>query len=192
MEELLQTYGYLAAYIGTLIEGEVALLSTVISAKLGYMNFYLALFAAFLGAYTRDILTFWLGRKSGKASIEKKPAFKKKIAKVTNMMEKHPIRTLSFYRLLYGLVTLIVLMAGISDISFKKFAFLAAFSNLFWVCLLGGLGYVSAEAMMRNLEVMSDYKGYILGGLAVVGIAYWLWKRMSPNTPEMEEVISDK
>lgn len=192
MEEFLQTYGYVAAYIGTLIEGEVALLSTVISAKLGYMNLYMALFAAFLGAYSRDLLTFMLGRKSGKSIIEKRPSFQKKLEKVTSMMDKYPIRVLSFYRLLYGFVTVIVLMAGVSNISFKKFALLSAFSNAFWVSLLGGLGYLSAEAMISHLEVLSKYKGYILGGIVFIGLIYWLWGKQSSSTEEKKELVSDK
>jgi len=83
MEELLQTCGYLASYLGTLIEGEILLLTTALSAKMGYMNFYGAMIFAFLGAYTRDWLTFLLARKSGNSIIEKKPALKAKLTKVS-------------------------------------------------------------------------------------------------------------
>jgi len=39
MNELFETYGYVASFIGALLEGEILLLTTVISAKLGYFNY---------------------------------------------------------------------------------------------------------------------------------------------------------
>ena len=177
LEELLQTCGYLAAYLGTLIEGELLLLTTALTAKMGYMNFYGAMGMAFLGAYTRDWLTFLLARKSGQAIIDKKPSLKKKLAKVSGLMEKHPTLILIAYRQLYGFVTIIVLMAGISGVSMKKFGILSAISNALWVTIIGGLGYFCAEVMIRNLELVGSYKEYIIGFLGIAGLLYWFFKK---------------
>jgi len=175
MEELLQTCGYLASYLGTLIEGEILLLTTALSAKMGYMNFYGAMIFAFLGSYTRDWLTFLLARKSGKSIIEKKPALKAKLAKVSNIMDKNPTLILGTYRLMYGFVTIIVLMAGISGVSLKKFGILSAISNALWVTIIGGLGYFCAEAMIHQIDVLSENKGIVLGVLATIGLLYWFF-----------------
>ncbi len=177
MEELLQTCGYLAAYLGTLIEGELLLLTTALTAKMGYMNFYGAMGMAFLGAYTRDWLTFLLARKSGQAIIDKKPSLKKKLAKVSGLMEKNPTLILSTYRLLYGFVTIIVLMAGISGVSMKKFGILSAISNALWILIIGGLGYFCAEVMIENLALVGEYKEYIIGILGISGLLYWFFKK---------------
>ena len=175
MQELLEACGYLAAYLGTLIEGEILLLTTVISAKVGYMNFYGAMGFAFLGAYTRDWLTFLIGRKSGQAIIDKKPALKKKLAKVSGIMKRNPTLILGAYRLMYGFVTIIVLMAGISGVSMKKFGVLSAISNLIWVTVIGGLGYFCAEVMIEQIDVLSQNKGYVIGALAILGLGYWFF-----------------
>ena len=175
MEELLQTCSYLASYLGTLIEGEILLLTTALSAKMGYMNFYIAMIFAFLGSYTRDWLTFLLARKSGNSIIEKKPALKEKLAKVSDIMGKNPTLILSTYRLMYGFVTIIVLMAGISGVSMRKFGILSAISNALWVTVIGGLGYFCAEAMIHQIDVLSENKGIVIGVLATIGLLYWFF-----------------
>ena len=177
MEELLQNCGYVAAYIGTLIEGELLLLTIALAAKVGYMNFYGAMGMAFLGAYTRDWLTFLLARKSGRAIINKKPSLKNKLTKVNGLMEKNPTLILSTYRLIYGFTTLIVLMAGISGISMKKFALFSFISNTLWIVVIGGLGYFCGELMIENLEQAGNHQEYVIGFLGVVGLLYWFFHK---------------
>ncbi len=55
MEELFQTCGYIASFIGTFIEGEIFLTTSVVAAKMGYMKLYGALAAAWAGAYARGL-----------------------------------------------------------------------------------------------------------------------------------------
>ncbi len=173
MEGLLQACGYLAAYLGTLLGGELLLLTTIIATKAGYMNFFKAMVLAFFGAYSRDLLTFFIGRKSGQSIINKKPAMKKKLEKVNHLMEKNPTLILSTYRMMYGFVTIIILMAGISGISLRKFAFLSAISNLIWITIYGSFGYFCAELMIEQFNFLSQYSGYIIAILAVIGLSYW-------------------
>jgi len=180
MIEFLQTWSYVASYLGTLIEGEILLLTAIITAKLGYMNFYGAMIAAFFGAYTRDWLTFLLARKSGRKIVAKKPSLKRKIEKVNGMMEKNPLLILTIYRFMYGFVTIIVLMVGMSDISMRKFGVFSALSNLLWVTMLGGLGFFFAETM---IELISQYKGFVIGILTAIGLLYWFFIKRK----EMEE-----
>ena len=175
MEEIFQACSYLGAYLGTLLGGELLLLTTIIAAKAGYINFFHAMVLAFLGAYSRDLLTFFVGRKSGQTIINKKPALKKKLEKVNHLMEKNPTLILGTYRMLYGFVTIIILMAAISGISLRKFAFLSAISNLIWITISGSLGFICAELMVKQLNFLSQYSGYVIAVLATIGFGYWFF-----------------
>jgi len=175
MEELLQSCGYLASYMGTLLEGEILLLASVVAAKMGYMNFIGALAALFAGAYTRDWATFLLARKSGRQIIEKKPKLKAKLSRVSQWMEKNPVLLLSTYRLLFGFVTVVVVLAGVSNIPMKKFGLLSAISNLIWVIVYGSLGYFCAEEMLANIEWVGGHKALIVSILAGAGLLYWFF-----------------
>ena len=175
MEELLTTCGYVASFIGTFIEGELLLLTTVLASKMGHFNFFGAMAAAFAGAYTRDWLTFIFAKKKGKRFIERKPKLKTKLSKVNNWLEKYPNAILSSYRMIYGMGMVTVLMAGVSGVSAKKFAILSAISCAVWISVYGGLGYFCAEVMVQNIEWMSSHSGYVIGGLALVGLLYWFF-----------------
>jgi len=76
---------------------------------------------------------------------------------------------------MYGFVTIIVLMAGISGVSMRKFGILSAISNALWVTVIGGLGYFCAETMIHQIDVLSENKGIVLGVLATIGLLYWFF-----------------
>jgi len=175
MEEFLQTCGYIASYFGTILEGEILLITAVVTAKMGYMNIYGALTAVFAGAYTRDWMTFLLARKKGKEIIEKKPKLQAKLSKVNNWMIKNPELLLSVYRLLFGFATVIVLLAGTSNLSMKKFGILSAISCALWTMVYGSLAYFCADALLSNIEFVSQNKGYVIAGLSMIGLGYWFF-----------------
>lgn len=180
METLYEGCGLLASYLGTLIEGEVLLLTSVISAKLGLFNYYWGLVAAFFGAYTKDWIKFLIVKKQGTKLLEKKPSLKTKIDKASVWYDKRPYFFLTFYRLFYGLSTVILLMSGLKQISYFRFGLHSAISIALWVGVIGGLGYFCAEAMMDNMNMIAEQKWKIIIGLIVVGLVVWFFKHR-PN-----------
>ena len=76
MQQLFESCGIIASFFATFIEGEMLFLTAIISAKLGYFNFFWGLVAAFLGAFTRDFILFFLVKKKGSDMINKKPKLK--------------------------------------------------------------------------------------------------------------------
>ena len=142
---------------------------------MGHFNFFGALAAAFAGAFSRDWLTFLFAQKKGKQLVEKKPKLKAKLNKVNNLLQKNPNAILSTYRMIYGMGTTTILLAGVSGISTKKFGILSAVSCLIWIAVYGSLGFYCAEVMMKNLEWMSSHTGYIIGGMVVIGFSFWFF-----------------
>jgi membrane protein DedA with SNARE-associated domain len=62
--ELVETYGYLAVFLGSLFEGDALLLVASFLAYLGKLDLPLVMFAAFFGTWLSDIIWFLLGRYS--------------------------------------------------------------------------------------------------------------------------------
>lgn len=182
MEQLFETCGYLATFIGTFIEGEILLLTSVISAKLGYFNYFGGLIAAFWGAFIKDSLKFLIVKKQGTKLLAKKPDLQSKIDNASSWFDKRPFFYLSFYRLMYGFSTVILMMSGLKNISYTRFAIHSAISIALWVTILGGLGFFCADVMLDNLNFISDHKLEVIGVLAVIGLAYWFFvKRPHDN-----------
>lgn len=176
LESLYESCGLIASFFGTFIEGEVLLLTSVLSAKMGLFNYYWGLVAAFLGAYTKDWLKFLIAKKQGNKLLEKKPKLKEKIDKSSVWFDKRPYVIMSIYRLMYGMGTVILLMAGLKDMSYLRFGIHSAISIGIWVIVVGGFGYFCAEYMLAGINNLSSYKWYIIGSMVVIGLLVWFFK----------------
>ena len=171
-----QGCGILASYLGTLIEGEIMLLTSVISAKMGLFNYYWGLVAAFFGAYTKAWIKYMIARKQGAKLLNKKPALKAKLDNASSWFDKRPYTFLSVYKFMYGMSTVVILMSGIKKISYLRFGIHAAIGIFLWVAVIGSLGYFCAEAMMENINKVTDYKFHIIGVMIVLGLGVWFFK----------------
>ena len=60
LEQLIESYGYIVLVIGTFLEGETILVLGGIAAKLGYLQLYGVVLAAFIGSLAGDQLYFFL------------------------------------------------------------------------------------------------------------------------------------
>lgn len=177
LESLYEGCGLLATYLGTLLEGEIMLLTSVLSAKMGLFNYYWGLVAAFFGAYTQAWFKFLIAKKQGVKLINKKPKLKEKLDNASVWFDKRPFFILSIYKFLYGMTTVIVLLSGLRDISYIRFGVHTAIAIALWVTVIGGIGYFYAEAMMENMNTLSEYKWYVIGTLVSLGLSVWFFKR---------------
>jgi len=67
LPQLLSQYGYLAVFVGALLEGESILLLAGYAANGGYLSFWIVVAIAFFGATLGDQMFFFLGRRYGTA-----------------------------------------------------------------------------------------------------------------------------
>lgn len=90
-------------------------------------------------------------------------------------MERYPILLLLSYRMLYGFATVIVIFAGIGNISGKKFSILSAASILIWMFVYGIISFLGANLLMENINWAANHKLLIVLIIAGLGMAYWLF-----------------
>lgn len=174
-ESLFESCGYVATFIGTLLEGEISLLTSVLGAKMGYYNYWIAMGLGFLGAWVADWFKFLAAKKKGKILLEKKPKLQAKFEKASRWFDKNPFLVLTFYKLILGTTTMTLIVAGLKNISNARFAFHSAISVALWVGIVGGLGYHCAEAMISNIEFISSHKLESLGILSLIAFLYWFF-----------------
>ncbi len=176
LDGLFETCGYIASFLGTLIEGEILLLTSVISAKLGYFNFFGGLLAAFLGAFVKDTIKFLIVKKQGKKLLQRKPRLQERINNASGWYNIRPLFYLSFYRVMYGFGTVIIILSGLKEeISYTKFALHSALGIGLWIAILGGLGYFCAEVLISNLNFLSTHSLQVIAVLVVIGLAYYFF-----------------
>lgn len=171
MEEgFLESCAYVATFLGTLLEGELSLITSVVTAKAGFFNFYISMITAFFGAWIADWFKFIVGKKKGRQLLHKKPKLEKRVSKYTEWFEKHPYLILSFYKFFLGFTTVFLIISRIKNISYTRFAIHSGISVALWLLVLGGLSYHCADLVLSNLEWVSANITKII--LILAGIAF--------------------
>jgi membrane protein DedA with SNARE-associated domain len=172
-DNLFESCGLIATFFGTLLEGEVSMITSVVGAQMGYYSFWLALLFGFLGAWVADWFKYIVGRTQGQKLLKKKPKLEAKFNKTSIWFDKHPYLVLIFYKLMFGMTTVILVMAGIKGISYARFTILSGISILLWVSILGLVGTYCAEPVIERIKMLSDHKLEVLAVLSVVAFLYW-------------------
>lgn len=147
------------------LEGPLATLVSAFLASLGYFNIFAVFVLSVIGDIIGDIFWYWTGKYSQHSSVKKilnyfgqrtiipdnlKKQFKKRGAKII-FTAKATI----------GLGIITYILAGISQMPFRKFLAYSFLGGLVWSSLLVFLGYTSGYAADR-INGYIEKAGYIV------------------------------
>ena len=173
LETFLQTYGYWALVIGTFLEGETILIIGGVAAHRGYLSLPLVILAAFIGTLAGDQLYFFIGRKKGKAFLDKRPSWRPGIDKAHNLLERYQALLILGFRFLYGLSTVTPFVIVMSRLKTGNFILLNITGALMWAVVFGTGGYLFGAALEILLEDIKRYELTAFLGISIAGIAVW-------------------
>ena len=180
MDALIQQWGYLAVYIGTVIEGEVVYLSGILASQLGHLSLAGVVFLSFLGAISRDSLIFLISRKGGHSYMSSRPAISTKVSGAGEWVEKRSLFFLIFYRFFYGVSTVVVLALAVSGISYFRYGVICLTGSCLWAIVYGTVGYVAAPGAVSLFQELGGFAWVILLAILVGVILYMaFYKRKS-------------
>lgn len=152
----------------------------------------LVIFLGTLGGTFGSVFTYFIGAKGGRPLVEKY-AHKLRLNKAHLEMsdryfEKYGDKIAFYSRLLPIIRTFISLPAGISKMSFKKFASYTFIGSLIWSTILGYAGFMMGEKweQIRSWLHIADY----LVIAAVIGLlGYIVLKRRKKKDLKPEEEV---
>lgn len=124
------SYGYLAVFVGTLLEGESILLAAGFAAHRGLLDLPVVIVVAVLGATLGDQLAFLLGRWKGRALIARFPSLAKQQPRVHELLEGHATLFILTLRFLYGLRIAGPMLLGTSRVAILRFVVLNVIGDL--------------------------------------------------------------
>jgi len=168
--DLIQTYGYFAVFIGTVLEGETVLLLAGYAAHQGLLNPYLVFLVAWLGATLGDQFYFWLGRRHGQGLMQRFPKLQRKIESALHLIENHPRKAIFSMRFIWGLRTAMPIALGLSSVSWPLFIVLNILSALVWALLIGSLGYAFGAILTQWLGEVHHYAHWLILALVLFGL----------------------
>lgn len=186
---LIDTYGYLAVFIGAFLEGETILALAGLAAHRGYLDFWLVVMTAMIAGFLGDQFYFFLGRYKGAAILARFPNWQERAHKFDAMLARWHAPLIIGIRFMYGFRIAGPIMLGMGRVSASKFVIYNFIGAAIWAPLIAGLGYLFGSALE---SVLSDVKRYemwaalavVVIGLSAFAVHYFRARRRDnpPNT----------
>lgn len=172
--QLLAQYGYLAVFLGSVVEGESILLLAGFAAHQGYLDFWAVAALACLGGALGDQTSFLLGRRYGQALLERFPKLKAHAATVDRLVARYRAGVIVMVRFLYGLRVAGPVALGMGATPLRTFAAFNLLGAAVWSLLVAGTGYGFGRALNLILEDARRWEEAALVLLAAAAVGLWL------------------
>lgn len=188
--DFVSSYGYVAVFAGTLLEGETILLAAGFAAHLGLLDWRLVLVVAMAGATLGDQLAFLLGRWKGEALIERFPSLARHKPKIDDLLARYDAIFILAIRFIYGLRIAGPLIMGASHVHMLRFAAFNVTGAALWSLLVAGLGYAFGLALKSLLTYVKQIEEVVLIVILLFGLLFWLWHSLRARTRNKTEIKS--
>lgn len=177
VRQLVADYGYLAVFLGTMLEGEGVLLAAALAASRGLLSAPLVAASAAMGAYVGHLLFFWGGRLKGHDWLFGHPRLGPHVRRADAVINRYGWSSVFILQYLYGARIAGALLFGISTFRLPRFLALQVVNCTTWAVLVTGAGYL----LGTTLEVASRRLTWISAGLVAavlaLALALSLWRR---------------
>ncbi len=170
-------YGYVALFIGMLIEGELALLATAFAVHQVPMTIPLIILVATVAIQLTDWFHFWVGRFAAVKFLTKRPGLSRRVKRVSTWINRYPNLFLIIYRYIYGFRTVLPIAIGLSEISIYRFAIFSLISAIIWATSYTLLGYYLGETIIKHIAFVKQYEWYIIIGIILLIILLFLGRQ---------------
>ena len=189
--DLFARYGYTVVFVGLLLEnaglpipGETALLAGAALAQFGHLRLAIVILVAIAGATLGDNFGFLIGRRVGRALVERHGArlglTPSRLQQFDRFFLRFGPQTIFIARFVTGLRVLGALLAGASGLRWRTFLFYNALGAVVWSIAIALVGYSLAYSW-DTLERWIGRSGVL--ALVVVGVvaavSFARWRRQS-------------
>lgn len=178
---LLQGYGYLVIFAGTFVEGETILALGGYFAHQGYLQLWLVVLVAFVGAVCGDQLFFWLGRHHAKRLLERFPKMRDKVGTALTKIEQHQIKVMLSMRFLWGMRIALPVALGLSSIRGVRFLWFNLLSAAIWSIAFTYVGYGASHVFSQVVEDIRRFEWWIAGALVLLALIALAWHLGKPR-----------
>ena len=168
--QLLADYGYLAVFIGCLLEGETILVLAGFASYQGHLSLPVTLSVAFVGGALGDQIFFWIGRARGPSPLGRFPGFSQRARQVTELLNRYDAPLIVGIRFMYGLRIIGPITMGACRVSPWRFACFNLLGAAIWAPVVGGFGYLFGETLEMLLGDIKRFEATALMLLVAVAI----------------------
>jgi len=183
LQHFIEQFGYVAVFIGCLLEGETVLVLAGFAAHMGYLSLPAVMATAAVAGFLGDEMWFFIGRRHGERMLAQFPALLKARPYVARKVERYGIRVVFFVRFAIGLRIASPVILGASGMPPSRFTPANAAGALVWAIVMGGAGYLFGSALTAMLEHAKRYEHIAFaaigaGVLIAVTVRHWRSSRL--------------
>jgi len=179
LPQFLADHGYLAVFVGSLLEGETILVLAGFAAHQGYLSLHWIVLLAFCGGTLGDQVYFFLGRRYGSALVRRFPRLEHPANRVNHLLLRFHEALIVGVRFMYGLRIVGPIVIGMSDVLAWRFVLFNALGAAIWALLITALGFLFGQALQLLLVGAERYEAMalllIVGFGVLLGMARW-WR----------------
>jgi membrane protein DedA with SNARE-associated domain len=176
LESIVESYGYIAVFVGTFLEGETVVILAGFLSHRGYLVLEWVILCAFVGTYAGDQLFFYIGRWRGGAVLAKRPHWQLRSKRVFELLHRHQVLVILGFRFLYGVRTVTPFVIGMSGVHPMRYLVLNGLGAFIWAIAVGVLGYALGETLELFLQHAKKYEMLILASIILLAGGYWVYR----------------
>lgn len=171
IEHIIREWGYLAVFLGSLIEGESIILTAGFLAHEGYLSLWKIIVLSFFGSLMADQALYHVGRHYGSHFLDKYPKFQEPADRAFRLLRRYGNIYIMVFRFIYGIRIISPIIIGVAGIEPKRFTILNLIAAAVWAVLSCLAGYYFAHIVMDEFAHYSKYILIVfLGGVATIWI----------------------
>ncbi|MCW3482008.1 DedA family protein [Neisseriaceae bacterium JH1-16] len=169
LTQLVAEYGYLAVFVGAILEGETILILAGFAAHQGYLSFPLVVAIAMCGGTLGDQTFFFLGRRFGTALLRRFPQWQPGAQRVNRWLLNYHAGVIVGVRFMYGLRVVGPITIGMSEVPAWRFVLFNLIGAAIWAPLIAGAGFIFGQTLQWLFADIKRYEEAAL--LLIVGVA---------------------
>lgn len=142
--------GYVAIFLLMTIEGDLFLFTAAFLTHLGFFEPLTMFLTVLSGVTVGDLAWYWLGlRLQSHGGVRIGRWAQKLAAPFDDHLRSRTFHTIFLSKFIYGLHHAILVRAGMLGMKLDRYVKIDFVSNIFWILVIGGLGFVSSLSFDR-------------------------------------------
>jgi len=171
-------YGYLAAFVGVLLEGETVLVLAGMAAHRGYLDVSILFLVGTAGAMLTDHFFFTLGRLFGSSLLARFPWLAPSIGRAQSLLARFACTAVLAMRFLYGTRTVGPALLGTGTLPWTRFTVLDAVAACLWCGCWLAAGYILGEVVEQSLQdAVGAGRWMVLGAAGIIAALAFILRR---------------
>jgi membrane protein DedA with SNARE-associated domain len=175
---LVDSYGYVAVFVGAFLEGETILALAGLAAYRGYLDFYTVAVIAMAAGFAGDQLYFFLGRRQGGRILARFPDARARAHRFDALLERWHAPLIVAIRFMYGFRIVGPVLLGMGRVPAWKFMVFNFIGAAIWAPVIAGIGYVFGSAVESALSNWQDYEIWFFAAVVLAGASGFVVRRI--------------